>query len=249
MTDPLRLPLAVSTSPRSNSYQDKDALVVNAYIDKSTSQVHYLVKRPGFLLGTEAITTGLNLGIYINPYDGFVYYYNGTLNHYTPTNYWDNNTSYSSGDAVYYNGEVWYSQIEDNQGSIPGTSEDWGESPPEIVTIATYSIFDDGQPTDSFVFGDEDNSPTTPVLNGVQVVTTGIGPSSSLYIYENGIAITSNTGNPAIDYPANVLINRDDVTLYVYVNGSLLMQAAFSTDIPITPYLEYTAEIFDVVFY
>lgn len=75
MSEPLRLSLAVSTVPRSSSYQDKDALVVNAFIDKSASQVHYLVKRPGYTLNNGTIVTGNFKGIFINPNNPSVVYY------------------------------------------------------------------------------------------------------------------------------------------------------------------------------
>jgi hypothetical protein len=64
---PVRIPLAVATNPRSADVA-KDALIKNAFIDSSQrSETKYVVKRPGFYVGSEAITTGNNRGIYVNP--------------------------------------------------------------------------------------------------------------------------------------------------------------------------------------
>lgn len=63
----LRLPLFVPTEPRNSNNLDKDSLLQNCYIDKDPTGIQYVVKRPGFYVGSEAITTGLNRGIYVNP--------------------------------------------------------------------------------------------------------------------------------------------------------------------------------------
>lgn len=63
----LRLPLTVPTVPRNANSLEKDPLLQNAYLDGSQSGVQYVVKRPGFYVGSEAITSGLNRGIYVNP--------------------------------------------------------------------------------------------------------------------------------------------------------------------------------------
>jgi hypothetical protein len=68
-----RLPLTINTEQR-NATQDKDSLLVNSFIDKSESGVVYVTKRPGFAVGAEGITTGLNRGIFYNPYDNEYYY-------------------------------------------------------------------------------------------------------------------------------------------------------------------------------
>jgi hypothetical protein len=69
----LRIPLNSSLVPRDSTIS-KDALLQNCFIDESTAEVSYTTKRPGFYVGTEAITTGLNRGVYYNPYDGGTYY-------------------------------------------------------------------------------------------------------------------------------------------------------------------------------
>lgn len=63
---PVRIPIAVDTTPRTSSL-DKDALLKNCFVEGSLSGVAYVVKRPGLLVGTEAITTGANRGIFVNP--------------------------------------------------------------------------------------------------------------------------------------------------------------------------------------
>jgi hypothetical protein len=67
MAGEVRLPLGVPTTPRNADSLDKDALLQNGYVDQSSSGTLYAVKRPGFYVGSEAITTGLNRGVYINP--------------------------------------------------------------------------------------------------------------------------------------------------------------------------------------
>jgi hypothetical protein len=73
MVERVKLPLAVSTTPRDANNTSKDALLQNLYIDKSKSGITYVVKRPGFSIETEGITTGLNRGIFINPNTEFNY--------------------------------------------------------------------------------------------------------------------------------------------------------------------------------
>lgn len=63
---PVRIPLSVATTPR-NADLTKDALLQNCFIDGSQMGNKYVVKRPGFYVGSEAITTGNNRGIYVNP--------------------------------------------------------------------------------------------------------------------------------------------------------------------------------------
>lgn len=62
-----RLPLAVPVLPRDATNLDKDSFTRNAYLDSSKSGRSFVNKRPGFYVGSEAITTGLNRGIYVNP--------------------------------------------------------------------------------------------------------------------------------------------------------------------------------------
>jgi len=69
MVEPLRLSLAVPTEPR-NSSIEKDALTKNAFLEVSKSGTNFCVKRPGFFVGTEGVTTGLNRGIF---------YHNGVI--------------------------------------------------------------------------------------------------------------------------------------------------------------------------
>lgn len=61
-----RISLALPTIPREPN-TNKDAEVKNAYIDDSQTGNSYVVKRPGFYVGTEAITVGNARGIYVNP--------------------------------------------------------------------------------------------------------------------------------------------------------------------------------------
>src|SRR5665647_3766250 len=68
----LQIPLAVPTFPRSASL-DKDAYLKNCYIDKSKTDKSYAVKRPGFLVGSEGVTTGLYRGIYSPPWGTTAY--------------------------------------------------------------------------------------------------------------------------------------------------------------------------------
>jgi hypothetical protein len=68
-----RVSLNTSLIPRDSSLA-KDALLQNCFVDNSTAGVAYTTKRPGFYVGTEAITTGLYRGVYYNPYDGGTYY-------------------------------------------------------------------------------------------------------------------------------------------------------------------------------
>jgi hypothetical protein len=62
----VRLSLALPTLPREPN-ANKDAEVKNVYIDNSQTGISYVVKRPGFYVGTEAITVGNARGIYVNP--------------------------------------------------------------------------------------------------------------------------------------------------------------------------------------
>jgi hypothetical protein len=68
----LQIPLAVPTFPRSASL-DKDAYLKNCYIDKSKTGKSFAVKRPGFLVGSEGVTTGLSRGIFYGPNGGLFY--------------------------------------------------------------------------------------------------------------------------------------------------------------------------------
>jgi hypothetical protein len=63
---PVRIPLSVATTPR-NADLTKDALLQNCFIDGSQMGNKYVVKRPGFYVGSEAVTTGNNRGVYVNP--------------------------------------------------------------------------------------------------------------------------------------------------------------------------------------
>ena len=63
-----RLELGVPTEPR-NASLDKDALIQNAYVEKNPMGV-FAIKRPGFVTGSEGVTTGINRGIF---------YHNGTV--------------------------------------------------------------------------------------------------------------------------------------------------------------------------
>jgi len=63
---PVRIPLGLATTPR-NADLTKDALLQNCFIDGSQMGNRYAVKRPGFYVGSEGVTTGLNRGIYVNP--------------------------------------------------------------------------------------------------------------------------------------------------------------------------------------
>ena len=71
----IRLPVAVPTTSRKATELDKDSLLQNVFIDTSKLGSKYAVKRPGFLVGSEAVTTALRTpgnpdpmrGIFVNP--------------------------------------------------------------------------------------------------------------------------------------------------------------------------------------
>lgn len=65
MADNVRLSLALPTEPR-DSTLDKDSLTKNAFLEQSKSDVTFTRKRPGFILGTEGVTTGNNRGIFFH---------------------------------------------------------------------------------------------------------------------------------------------------------------------------------------
>lgn len=68
----LRISLALPSEPRDPSLT-KDSLLTNCFIESSKiAEIHYALKRPGFTVGTEGITTGLNRGIFF--YGGTVWY-------------------------------------------------------------------------------------------------------------------------------------------------------------------------------
>lgn len=77
MVERVRTPLAIPTVPR-NASVDTDAMLRNAYIDNSQSGTQVAVKRPGFLYGYDAITTGTNKGIYFDPYQPILWYIDDT---------------------------------------------------------------------------------------------------------------------------------------------------------------------------
>jgi len=64
-----RLELGVPTEPR-DANLDKDALLQNAFVEKNPYGAIFAVKRPGFVMGSDGVTTGLNRGIF---------YHNGTV--------------------------------------------------------------------------------------------------------------------------------------------------------------------------
>lgn len=59
----IRLNLGLPSEPRDASLT-KDSLVKNAYLEPSKSEVIYIRKRPGFVVGTEGVTTGNSRGIF-----------------------------------------------------------------------------------------------------------------------------------------------------------------------------------------
>lgn len=61
----LRLNLALPTSPR-DAVSSKDALMQNAYIDTDSANTMFAVSRPGFVVGTEGVTSGDNRGIFFH---------------------------------------------------------------------------------------------------------------------------------------------------------------------------------------
>jgi hypothetical protein len=152
MTDKLRLSLAVSTEPRDENSLDKDAQLINCFIDKDPIGTTYVVKRPGFLVGSEGITTGLNRGIFLSPYDNDVWYVddNGDLQNYTNPNYWNSGTTYSVNQIAYFpneDGEMvpWYSQQAGNTNNTPVGGVFWSIEPyvsPSLpgVLFASFTV-------------------------------------------------------------------------------------------------------------
>lgn len=57
---------------------------------------------------------------------------------------WASGTTYNFGDAVWYNGEMWFSTEGSNTGNTPGTGTEWARSyeTPEWDEDATYAIGD-----------------------------------------------------------------------------------------------------------
>lgn len=78
-----RIPLATPSEPRDETLT-KDSLLTNCFIDQSKVGTMYAVKRPGFTVGTEGITTDTNRGIFYH--NGTVYYIdeNDTLQGFIP---------------------------------------------------------------------------------------------------------------------------------------------------------------------
>src|SRR3989304_5831549 len=144
MVESLRIPLSVPTVPRNTSLT-KDALLKNCYIDQGKQGNKFAVKRPGFYVGTEAITTGLNRGIYYDPYTGFTWYLNN-LGILTRIYYeWNSFTDYNIGDIVYYLG-ISYIAERENINIIPlGNPDDWEDK--LLIMSADFSVepvdFDD----------------------------------------------------------------------------------------------------------
>src|SRR3989304_8493963 len=132
MVESLRIPLSVPTVPRNTSLI-KDALLKNCYIDQGKQGNKFAVKRPGFYVGTEAITTGLNRGIYYDPYTGFTWYLNN-LGILTRIYYeWVSSRWYHAGDFVMYLGDIYISQTT-NKNVVPsGNPSDWTELVSYIV--------------------------------------------------------------------------------------------------------------------
>lgn len=145
MSDPIRLSLAVSTEPRDSTHLDKDSSLTNCFIDKDPNGVTYVTKRPGFTVSTEAITTGLVRGIYINPYTipdytsshPLVWYVGSNNTSYGNLNWfiggyinWDNSDTYDINDAVAYDDgtgpSIYYSAIDNNTGIAPSTTTNPG---------------------------------------------------------------------------------------------------------------------------
>src|SRR3989304_6636805 len=132
MVESLRIPLSVPTVPR-NTYLTKDALLKNCYIDQGKQGNKFAVKRPGFYVGTEAITTGLNRGIYYDPYSGDTYYLNN-LGNLTRIYYqWQSFLHYITGDMVEYNG-INYIATADNFDDIPSLGLSWIEE--EVLVLS-----------------------------------------------------------------------------------------------------------------
>jgi hypothetical protein len=89
----LRISLALPSEPRDPSFT-KDSLLTNCFIETSKIGTNYALKRPGFTVGTEGITTGLNRGIFF--YNGTVWYVdeNTALQGFVPPSAASYSTSY-----------------------------------------------------------------------------------------------------------------------------------------------------------
>lgn len=227
-----RLSLAVSTVPRNSDNTVKDSLVQNAFIDKSKSGSEFVVKRPGFLVNLEAITTGLNRGIFLSPFNNQNYYVNNTNNiiGYAPSNYYSGNTTYGLNQVVYFRNpvtgetEAYYSQQANNTNNpvyinnVLNTAS-WNKTPfvaPSEILIISFDVVGAVAPYTLQLLYGVDNPPGA-IASSIRYVTVENPEQPVSFVFEGGSTSLLAFENPNGSYKATYT----GTTLKFYKNNVL----------------------------
>jgi len=233
MVESLRIPLSVPTVPRNTSLI-KDALLKNCYIDQGKQGNKFAVKRPGFYVGTEAITTGLNRGIYYDPYTGFTWYLNN-LGILTRIYYqWQSFLHYITGDMVEYNG-INYIATADNFDDIPSLGLSWIEE--EVLVLSGDFLIppnDVGGGVTYIFWYRTDNS----IAVSMEINYTDINYPTVVYHADCGVAgvtiyeieATSYTGYDTptfLSIAENYRLTKDSNNFYLYHNDGLVVTSPY----------------------
>lgn len=143
----MRLPITPQVSTKDGT-SNKNARLTNCLKEAKKSGDKAVI-RPGLVLSD----TYSGLGNGLIEFDGrLLVVYDDTVTYVVEDSFpwpldsdpWASGTTYNFGDAVWYNGAMWFSTEGSNTGNTPGTGTEWARSyeTPEWDEDATYAIGD-----------------------------------------------------------------------------------------------------------
>ena len=143
----MRLPITTNVSTK-DGQSNKNARLTNCLKEAKKSGDKAVI-RPGLVLSD----TYSGLGNGLIEFDGrLLVVYDDTVTDVVEDSFpwpldsdpWASGTTYNFGDAVWYNGAMWFSTEGSNTGNTPGTGTEWARSyeTPEWDEDATYAIGD-----------------------------------------------------------------------------------------------------------